>query len=84
MIFLQSKCFSTQEELDKLSKEYTERCNQPVTVLPCVLEEVPPKVFYICDRLLCENCNRECKHTSDITHAVNFAQRGGHYWEVHV
>lgn len=31
-----------------------------------------PKIFYICDRKKCENCNPDCKHTSDILHAVNF------------
>lgn len=29
-------------------------------------------VFYICDREKCENCFSECKHTTDITHALNF------------
>ena len=30
------------------------------------------KIFYICDRKKCENCNSECKHTSDVMHAANF------------
>lgn len=35
------------------------------------------KIFYLCDRRACEKCNShgngtECKHTSDIRHAVNF------------
>lgn len=31
-----------------------------------------PKIVYICDRKKCDNCNSECKHTSDIMHAANF------------
>lgn len=27
--------------------------------------------LYICDRKQCENCSDECKHTSNILHAVN-------------
>lgn len=35
------------------------------------------KIFYLCDRRACEKCNShgngtECKHMSDIRHAVNF------------
>ena len=31
------------------------------------------KILYLCDRLKCENCcYPDCKHTLDITHAVNF------------
>ena len=26
--------------------------------------------FYVCDRKKCPNCSEECKHTSDITHAL--------------
>lgn len=29
-------------------------------------------VFYICDREKCEKCFSGCKHTTDITHAINF------------
>ena len=29
------------------------------------------EVLYICDRKACENCSEECRHTSDIDHAVN-------------
>ena len=32
------------------------------------------KILYLCDRLKCENCHNECKHTSDITHAINFRE----------
>lgn len=28
-------------------------------------------VFYLCDRKKCKACTKECKHTSDITHAMN-------------
>lgn len=29
-------------------------------------------VFYICDRKKCEPCYSACRHTTDITHALNF------------
>lgn len=32
----------------------------------------PPEIAFICDRLACENCSPECKHTFDIQHAANF------------
>jgi hypothetical protein len=33
----------------------------------------PPKVAYLCDRLACPDCSYPtCKHTLDISHAVNF------------
>ena len=44
-------------------------------------------ILYICDRKACENCNKECKHTTDIRHAVNFEQyhadgvEAGDFWE---
>lgn len=32
-----------------------------------------PEVLYLCDRRQCANCSwPTCKHTADITHAVNF------------
>lgn len=44
-------------------------------------------ILYLCDRKACENCHEECKHTSDIRHAVNFEQdhadgvEVGNFWE---
>lgn len=44
-------------------------------------------ILYLCDRKACENCNSECKHTTDIQHAVNFEQyhadgvEAGDFWE---
>lgn len=33
----------------------------------------PPKVAYLCDRRACPDCSYPmCKHTLDISHAVNF------------
>lgn len=29
-----------------------------------------PKTFFICDRKKCSNCNPDCKHTSDPSHAL--------------
>ena len=30
------------------------------------------QVLYICDRMKCEHCSNECRHTTDIKHAKNF------------
>ncbi|MEG2332811.1 MAG: hypothetical protein RSB62_11005 [Bacteroides sp.] len=30
------------------------------------------KVLYICDRRACNQCNPECMHTNDISHAKDF------------
>lgn len=44
-------------------------------------------ILYLCDRKACENCHEECKHTSDIRHAINFEQyhadgvEAGDFWE---
>ena len=41
--------------------------------LEVVLKEDEPQVAYLCDQKYCELCeNPDCKHTLDITHAVNF------------
>lgn len=32
-----------------------------------------PKVLFLCDRRACEKCNPDCTHTTDITHAADFA-----------
>lgn len=29
-------------------------------------------ILYICDRKKCPNCQPECEHTKDISHAKNF------------
>lgn len=29
-------------------------------------------VLYVCDRKKCPNCQPECEHTTDISHAKNF------------
>lgn len=34
-------------------------------------------IAYLCDRKQCENCSYPtCRHTTDISHAVNFEQCG--------
>lgn len=44
-------------------------------------------ILYLCDRKACENCSSECKHTTDIRHAINFQQyhadgvEAGDFWE---
>lgn len=41
------------------------------------------RVYYLCDRKACDRCSNYCKHTSDITHAVNFEVSGlGDYLEI--
>lgn len=30
------------------------------------------KIYYLCDRIACENCREECEHTENIEHAKNF------------
>ena len=40
------------------------------------------ETLYLCDRKACEHCSPECRHTTDIYHAVNFEKcDGGGYWE---
>ena len=39
-------------------------------------------VLYLCDGKRCAFCSEECKHTSQIEHAVNFKEdASGNYWE---
>lgn len=39
-------------------------------------------VLYLCDGKRCASCSEECKHTSQIEHAVNFKEdASGNYWE---
>ncbi len=38
-------------------------------------------VLYSCDLKACDSCpHTECKHTSDISHAVNFERLGNNHW----
>lgn len=38
-------------------------------------------VLYSCDLKACDPCpHTECKHTSDISHAVNFERVGNNHW----
>lgn len=39
------------------------------------------EVIYLCDRKRCKECSPLCKHTNDITHAVNFKKDGDDYFE---
>lgn len=58
-----------------------------MTDIPIIEAEIEPikfdTVLYLCDRKACENCVYPlCKHTTDISHAVNFEKNlGGGYWE---
>lgn len=40
-----------------------------------------PKVLYLCDRRACSCCNPECSHTIDITHAADFYNENGNFWQ---
>lgn len=31
------------------------------------------KIYYVCDRTACAHCSPDCKHTSNVAHAKNFA-----------
>lgn len=38
-------------------------------------------ILYLCDLKACDPCSHtECKHTSDISHAVNFERLGNNHW----
>lgn len=58
-----------------------------MTDIPIIEAEIEPiepdTALYLCDQRLCDNCNYPlCKHTTDISHAVNFEKGlGGGYWE---
>lgn len=40
-------------------------------------------VLYICDLKACQNCSfPECRHTTNIEHAVNFSRRFDYYEEI--
>ena len=44
-----------------------------------------PQPLYLCDRKACKQCNGlldgKCMHTSDISHAINFEEAGGLFYE---
>ena len=39
------------------------------------------KLLYLCDRKACSNCSNECKHTSNIEHAINRSDLDGNFFE---
>lgn len=39
------------------------------------------RILYLCDRKKCIECYEDCKHTTDINHAVNFEEDDGYYIE---
>lgn len=39
------------------------------------------KLLYLCDRKACSNCSKECKHTSNIEHAINRSNLDGRLFE---
>lgn len=47
-------------------------------------------ILYICDRKRCINCNEDCKHTTDVKHAINpifeksrfRKNENGDWWEI--
>lgn len=44
-------------------------------------ETEQPRVLYLCNRKNCKICSDDCKHTSNILHAVNFEKLGNSYFE---
>lgn len=46
-----------------------------------LMEKNERRILYICDRRKCNNCSMECRHTTDIEHAVNFKNIDGYYTE---
>lgn len=45
----------------------------PGEMCDCKASLENPKITYLCDKRACNPCsNTECRHTTDITHAVNF------------
>ena len=41
-----------------------------VTAVALIVMSKPVDKYYICDRLKCEHCVRDCKYTKDETHAL--------------
>lgn len=41
------------------------------------------KILFECDGLACKECSKECSHTKDVKHAVNFHLEGGYFVEGH-
>lgn len=62
-------CYECTIELREFLNIDENTCIPHVNYRPC-----NDDVFYLCDRKACNNCHEECKHTSDIRHAVNFYQ----------
>lgn len=63
---------------------YVGKTDGPEPTAPASIGRPDPlKVRYLCDRKACgRGCtNSECRHTSDITHARNFASLGWGVWE---
>ena len=46
-----------------------------------ICNEKAPEAVYICDRRKCSDCRPWCTHTFDITHAKNFKDCGGGFYQ---
>lgn len=58
---------------------FTDAENQLISDVIKLLEASPA---FICDGYACAECSKgECKHTFDLTHAVNFKNVGGDFYE---
>lgn len=51
-------------------------------ITPPPMKPPKPHILYLCDRRACENCNAECKYTTDIKHAKNYELNGNTFVEV--
>lgn len=51
-----------------------ERCEcKKCTDDPCV-STADANILFLCDRRRCQVCHSDCRHTTDIKHAVNFTR----------
>lgn len=89
-LFFKLNRLLTPEDMERVSAQLEERTGERCIILPPGLEKTNERVFFLCDRKQCENCSPECRHTTDVSHAVNFHQleivdgcvnADGGYWE---
>lgn len=89
-LFFKTDCLLSRDALERLTKQFEERTGETCIILPPGIEKENPRIYFLCDRKKCENCSQECRHTTDISHAVNFhgletvdgcINADGGYWE---
>lgn len=81
--FFQLDTYARTEDIERIQARLTEATGERCVVIPNGLRLVSDPMFYLCDRKACAHCHPECRHTTDIKHAINFeVVPSGHYWEV--